>query len=94
MPDKLLKSTFQWGVGCEVDRYAHLSRSELLAVLRRYDAALRRIVEQPREQEALIAYREKTRQDVSEGDKQVRHAYRETAKIAAAALCLSPRALL
>lgn len=26
MPDALLKSTFQWGLGCELDRYAHLSQ--------------------------------------------------------------------
>jgi len=39
MADEPLKSTFRWGVGCDVDRYADLSRPQLLEVRRRYDAA-------------------------------------------------------
>lgn len=68
--------------------------SALAEKLGRYETALRRIVEQPREQEALIEHREQTGQDVSAGDRQLWHAYREAAKIAACALRLGPDALL
>lgn len=66
----------------------------LLEKVQRYEAALLRIVEQAREQEALIEHRETTGQDVTSGDKQVWQAYRETAKLAASALRLGPDALL
>jgi hypothetical protein len=68
--------------------------SALAEKVQRYETALLRIVEQPREHEALIDHREKDGPEVSAGDRQVLHAYRETAKITASALRLGPAALL
>lgn len=59
---------------------------ELLAKVKRYEAALYRIVEKEREQKALIEHREKTGQEVTEADRQRWFAYLDTAHIAEAAL--------
>ncbi len=62
--------------------------------VKRYEAALQRIVERPQDQKRLIEHRESTGQEVTEGDRQRWYAYLDVAHLAAEALGLSGHALL
>jgi len=58
--------------------------------LARYEAALRRIVEKPNEQEALMQHREKIGEPITDSDRGRFFAYLDVSYIAAEALRLGP----
>lgn len=66
--------------------YSDLSRPQLLDLLRRYDAALDAIVEKFADESALHAYRSSSPAPPDEFEKGRLNAYKQTARIAAAAL--------
>ena len=65
---------------------AESSVGNLLAKVKRYEAALLRIVQKADEQKALMEHREKTGQEVPPSDLQRYFAYLKTARIASEAL--------
>ena len=69
MPDKRLKSTLQWGGGCDEAEYSDLSRPQLLEMLQRYDKALRKITAKAHDEIALHKYREESRTGPNEFEK-------------------------
>jgi hypothetical protein len=86
MPDKRLKSTFQWGGGCDEAEYSDLSRPQLLEMLQRYDKALRKITAKAHDEIALHKYREESRTGPNEFEKGRLDGYTDAARVAMAAL--------